>query len=190
MFLYSNNIIYEKLPGEKIRLNENKTAISGIWGGLVLSPFIMQPTDEFVKTQIDQDELYKMFQSSSKWFFKNASLSEINAIFKSADLSGEICNELISHTAVHTEGSGYVTSPPDNLLWCFSSETRAKLYPLIGKYSINTMYSDPVCFSSDNADEWFYDSSLDKGLSDNYNFFFTFQMIVRLNHLSTSKKIV
>ena len=126
--------------------------------------FIIQPSNDFIVNQINHDELYKMFQSSKQWIFKNANLNDVHSIFLKAGLNQEICNKLLANTTTSHDGKSLVTTPPYAVLWRFTPEIRAKLYPLIGKHSDNEMYSQPICFNSNNSDEWLYKSSLSKKL--------------------------
>lgn len=155
---------YEKFSGEKISLNSQGKDLNGVWGDLELVPYIIQPTNEFLMKEINADELFKTFQSSNRWIFKGATLKDISMLFLQAGLSKETCEKLLEHTTAVPDGKGFITTPPDAIVWSFTPEIRAKLYPLIGKYGDNVMYSYPVCYNSADREEWFYHSSLSEEL--------------------------
>lgn len=157
---------YEKFASDKLALNEEKTVLSGEWGDLELMPVIVQPSADFITTQTNFDEMLTLFNSSSLWKFKDMSRDQIRAMFQEAGLAEEICNLLMQHTRASDDGNGFVTVPHDVILWSFTPEIRAKLYPLIGKYGDNVMYSQPLCFNSGDKNEWIYESGLSKSLAD------------------------
>lgn len=156
--IFDNN--YQKLSGQIILLNEQSSHLQGAWGSLVLKPFIIQPTQKFIIEQTNYEDFDQRFKSSKEWIFNVAELKDVELLFKIAGMSKTIRAELLSYTKPLEQGLGFVTTPPDKLLWSFTSEMRGKLYPLIGKYNENTMYSEPVSFNSENPEEWFYKSDL------------------------------
>lgn len=151
---------YEKFPGDKIQLNEKESYLYGEWGNLELTPFIIQPSTDFIKNQVKPDELINMFKSSRQWIFRNATLNDIHSIFSQAGLDENVCNELLRNTSPMHKGNGFVTTPSDSIVMDFTAEIKAKLYPIIGKYEENIMYSQPAYFYSDDAAEWFYRSNI------------------------------
>jgi hypothetical protein len=177
VYVYRNNITaetidktslgdnyYEKFTGEKITLDTEEEELDGKWGKLYLNQFILQPTIKFVKEQTDLKALKQEFKSSSKWTFENASLDDIRNIFLKAGLNEETIEGLMLSTTALNGGKGFVTVPPDETLWQFTPEIRSKLYPMIGSYKGNMMYSEPVCYNSDSPKEWFYNSRLNEDI--------------------------
>lgn len=157
---------YEKFTADKLTLDEGKTILSGEWGDLELTPVIVQPSEDFIATQTDFDELINLFNSSSRWTFRGMSLDQIRAMFHQAGLAEEVCDLLMQHTHESDDGNGFVTVPHDAILWSLTPEIKAKLYPLIGKYGDNIMYGQPLCFNSGDKNEWIYKSSLSKSLAE------------------------
>ncbi|MDP4183148.1 MAG: hypothetical protein Q8942_18920 [Bacillota bacterium] len=163
-YLYGDD--YEKYSGEKILLSNQHSNISGLFGNLKLTSIIIQPTTDFIINQIDHKGLYDTFRSSKQWVFKNATLEEIQLLFRSAGLDNGKCNQLLLNTSVASNGKEYITTPGDSFFWNLAPEIRAKLYPMIGNYSDNPMYSQPLYFESDTAEEWFYNSGLTNEVKD------------------------
>jgi hypothetical protein len=161
--LYDN---YEKYSGDKIQLNEQQISISGLFGNLEITPFILEPSTNFLLNQINYNEEINVFKSSSQWVFENTTLSEIRSLFLSAGIDSDTCNELIENTSETVNSKEYVTTPNDSFFWSLSAAIKAKLYPLIGEYSENVMYSYPLYFCSDNAKEWFYKSTLNEAIKE------------------------
>lgn len=157
---------YEKFAGEKILLSTQGEEIQGDFGDLKLTPMIIEPTEDFITDQTYLNDLYEMLDSSSKWIFKDTGLVEIRSLFLKAGLDKVTCDELIANTTAITDGKGFITTPPDSVLWRITAQNRAILYPLIGKYSDNIMYSQPVYYGSLNSWEWFYSSGLKKEVTE------------------------
>ena len=154
--LHSNDLI-----GQKILLNNEGKIISGPWGKLEEVPMIIQPPTRLFENY--QEEV-NIINSGKHWIFKNTSLTEIQSLFLNAGLSRKICRELLSYTKAIPNGYGFITSPPDTVLENFTPEIKAKLYPVIGKYSDNITYYHPFHYNSPNAEEWFFNCSLNKDL--------------------------
>ncbi|HEX9058859.1 MAG TPA: hypothetical protein VF941_01625, partial [Clostridia bacterium] len=157
---------YKKYAGEKVALSDQKANVSGPFGNLELTSFIIQPSADFILNQTNFNELIDMFESSKQWIFKNITLKEIRSLFRRAGLDDLTCNELLSNTSAASDGNGYVTTPGDLFFMALTPEVKAKLYPLIGNYSDNIMYAQPLYFYSDNAKEWFYNISLSDDIKE------------------------
>ncbi|MDP4090266.1 MAG: hypothetical protein Q8930_13470 [Bacillota bacterium] len=155
---------YDKLTGKKVFLGEQTQELQGAWGNLELTPFIIVPTEDFLVQETYMNDEYRMFASSSQWIFKTLSLDKIRSLFITAGLDNEVCDELLANTKADKDGIGFIITPPDEILWSLTAENRANLYPLIGKYSDNTMYNSPLYYGSTNSDEWFYNSGLREDL--------------------------
>lgn len=151
-----------KLQGEKIVYGGEVKNLSGPWGDLEIDPVILQASADYYSDFIKYNNTIDVIKSSGQWVFKNTSINNISMIFASAGISKDLCNELIKNTKPIPDGSGFVTTPPDSVLLQLTPETRAKLYPEIGKYEGNTLYSAPFHYVSENPKEWFYQSSLPK----------------------------
>lgn len=151
---------YEKFEGEKIILSSKGEELKGEFGELHLTPFIIEPTASFVKEQTYVSNMYEMFESSSKWIFEDKSLEEIRTMLQESGLNNLACEELLANTSAAKDGKGFITTPPDEVLWNLTEENRAKLYPLIGKDINNAMYNQPVYYNSSNGTEWLYSSGL------------------------------
>jgi len=157
---------FEKFSGEKTFLTNQTSYQTGAWGTLKLVPFIIQPSLDFISKQTNLDELSNMFESSCIWKFKNTTYENLNQIFISSGIDEKTRKVLLSNTKAFPEEKGYVTKPPDSVLWNLTQKVREKLYPFIAKDEENIMYYQPVSFNSSSSDEWFFNCKLSKELKE------------------------
>ncbi len=153
------NLHSNSLSGQKIPLTNKGKMFPGPWGDLEAIPVNIQPPAGLFKNYRD---IIDLINSSKQWIFKNASLQEIRSLFLEAGLDHKTCVELLNHTKPLASEAGFITTPSEIVFYGFSPELRAKLYPLIGKYSENTTYCYPFHYNSTNPEEWFFNSSLTK----------------------------
>ena len=162
----ASNKTNSDLSGERILYTDKIRNVSGVWGKLELDPIIVQAKENYFQNDADYNAIIEAMKSSDHWTFKNQSLDGIQSLFLSAGLSSEVCSELIKNTKPISGGSGYITTPPDAILWNFTPEIRAKLYPQIGQFEGNTAYAIPYHYTSVDPKEWLYKSNLPKDITD------------------------
>ncbi len=143
--------------------NNIKKTVSGPWGVLEEDTIVITPPANFINS------LNAYFEPSTHWIFRNYNLNEIRSLFINTGIREKACDELIKNTQPSPDGNGFVTTPPDSILWNFSPEIRGKLYPIIGKSGNNgenSPYYVPYHFDSSNPAEWLHNSHLRKNLQD------------------------
>jgi hypothetical protein len=151
-----------ELQAEKIVFGGEIKNLSGPWGDLEVDPIILQASASYYSDYSKYNNTIDTIKSSGQWTFKNTSPDKINLIFENAGINKDLCDVLIKNTKPIPDGSGFITTPPDSVLLKFTPENRAKLYPEIGKFEGNTLYTTPFHYVSENPQEWFFHSSLPK----------------------------
>jgi hypothetical protein len=157
---------FKDLYGEKIPVNGEKKSISGEWGDLEEAPIILQASANYFSKYSKYNEIIGIIKSSNHWTFRNMSLENISLLFKSVGLDQKVCDELISYTKPTSDGKGFITTPPDAILWSFTPEIREKLYSYIGKFEENTTYFLPFHYNSNSSEEWLYQSRFNKEITE------------------------
>jgi hypothetical protein len=154
------------LSGERIVYTGEKKELSGVWGNLEESQIIVQAKLDYFNKDNNFNSIVSAMKSSDHWTFKNLSLDNIRSLFLASGISQDVCEQLINNTKPISDSSGYITTPPDEILWNFSSEIRSRLYPVIGQYEGNKTYSVPYQYTSLDPTEWLYKSNLPKDITD------------------------
>lgn len=159
-----NNIesdnVYQKFPGEIIRLSNKPTYKRGSFGVLELNENILQPSMNFILNQTDLSEMYDVFTQGNAWHFSGISKKTLWNIFKNSGIDAKGCNTLLKETSLENDGKSLTTKPEPSLVEGFSRQIRQKLYKIIGSYKDNYLYEAPIIYNSQNVKEWLFKCKL------------------------------
>jgi hypothetical protein len=123
------------------------------WGKLVRTPIFLEASRALV------DSL-PLPTPQSRWIVPEAELSELKVRLQEAGLPPGMPERLLSPgQSVTSDGWIYLFPTRDELL-AMSAESRARLYPWIGRHDRNEYHHYPVLILTDTVEEWYRSSRL------------------------------
>lgn len=141
----------EDAPAEN--KNELYTCASGPWGRVSYYYFYLEAPDYVV-------EKFPLPNTTSKWVFNIAEFDRIEPLLRSAGMSEEQLDRLLSPRRVVKDARFAYIFPSASDLEGLTSPNRAIIYNELARNPANVYHYSPVFFLTDSVEEWARDSGL------------------------------
>jgi hypothetical protein len=122
----------------------------GPWGELRIVRIMTEPPAESLANYLSYPK--------PVWQFKGYSQADFEGLLRSAALTAE--QEQALKASASPSADGYSVSPPDDVVWSLSPESRTVLYGALSLFPENVFQHEPFRFRKDMESEWFTNSSV------------------------------
>ena len=125
-----------------------RTASTGPWGHLSLTPIVISPPLEYVPADWGRN-------APPEWAFPGADPQMVTAFLSSVGLSPEQIAVLSQRARPESRIQGVVINPPAELIRGLSPDVRARLYTELSKTTVNFDQAQSFRFFGQQTGEWF-----------------------------------
>lgn len=95
---------------------------------------------------------YDQRRQAPKWLFENATEDQVVRFLATCDLPRLHREVLLNRKYWNISSNGCVITPPDQLLWYLTPQSREQIYTVLGKWPVNYPQALPFHFSDEGMD--------------------------------------
>ena len=125
------------------------------WGRLEYTPIALERPEEYFTNDFAQ-------KMPTVWVFRNHTAPQLTALFTGLDVSDAARAYLVNPDHWQLLPRAIRVVPPSEVVLSLSSETRRRLYEVLGRSPDNPFHANPFRFRKDGFDEWFAECGLNE----------------------------
>lgn len=115
------------------------------WGQLTLRDIDLEQPEEYVAYEINTNRV-------ETWTFAGMNPDAVRTVMQSSGLSEDQIEKALSAASMIYTNSNTIVTPDGDLVFALSSEARAKLYAVLGRFNSNELMQFPFCFPGNSFD--------------------------------------
>lgn len=128
---------------------EAKVSAPGPWGTIEYTPIALDRPEEYFTNEFNGTP------PRTRWVFRNHTEDQLKTLFSAIDLSSEARQWLSNRANWQISPHAIVLFPPAEVVVSLNSDTRQKLYAVLGANPENALHATPFRFRADGFDDWF-----------------------------------